>query len=176
MDETLEKLRYPVGQFQVPEKIGRDQIEEWIGVIAAFPARLYREVKDLSDEELGFRYRPGGWTIRQIVHHCADSHMNCFIRFKLALTEGTPTVKPYSEQLWAELPDAAELSPAASLQILDGLHGRWTALLKSLGDPEWGKEFFHPETGKKTSLEVCLGFYAWHCRHHLAHVVLAKQS
>lgn len=175
MDNTLEKLRYPIGKYQKPEMIGRDQIEEWIKVIAAFPGRLGQETGALSDSEQERRYRPDGWTIRQVVHHCADSHMNSFIRFKLAMTEETPTVKPYHEGLWAQLPDAANLPLLASLRVLEGLHERWAFLMKSMDVQDWEKEFFHPETRAKTSLKACLSLYAWHCEHHLAHVVLARQ-
>src|SRR5690606_40023431 len=120
--------------------------------------------------ELAKRYRPEGWTIRQLVHHCADSHMNSFIRFKLTLTEETPTIKPYLEDLWAELPDASHLPIDSSLDVLKGLHHRWTALLKSLTEEDLKRQFIHPETNERISLETNIGIYAWNGDHHLAHM------
>ena len=175
MEENIDKLRYPVGKFQQPEQIDQSQISQWIDILEAFPERLEDEVGHISDTELERRYRPGGWTIRQVVHHCADSHMNSWIRFKLALTEETPTIKPYFEDRWAELPDTKDFPIASSLQVLTGLHARWVYLLRSLSDGDWDKEFKHPETGRLISLKTNLGIYAWHCEHHLAHVRNAKE-
>lgn len=128
----------------------------------------------LSETTLELTYRPSGWTIRQVVHHCADSHMNAFIRFKLALTEDSPTVKPYREEFWAELPDILNLPIEPSLQILEGLHQRWATLLRSFGSREWMAGYIHPEHGKHVGLDEATGEYAWHCRHHLAHIRVAK--
>ena len=167
---NLEKLRYPIGKFKKPDKINRDQINDWIMEIAKFPERLASLVQNLSPEELSFAYRPDGWIIRQVVHHCADSHMNAFIRFKLTLTEDTPTIKPYFEDRWAKLADTINTPISESLKILEGLHIRWTTLLKSLNPDDWKREFVHPEQGRRITLEENAGIYAWHCNHHLAHV------
>ena len=176
MEENIDKLRYPVGKFLNPEIVDQSQIDSWISTLETFPERLEREVLGLSDTQLEQRYRPSGWTIRQVVHHCADSHINSFMRFKLALTEETPTIKPYFEDRWAELPDTKDFPIISSLQLLGGLHARWVYLLRSLSDEDWNKEFKHPETGRLISLKTNLGIYAWHCEHHLAHVRNAKQD
>ncbi|GAA5038738.1 putative metal-dependent hydrolase [Marivirga lumbricoides] len=148
-------------------------LDEFITDISSFPVRLRNEVQHLNSEQLNIPYRPGGWTIRQLVHHCADSHMNSLMRFKLALTEDQPVIKPYFEDRWAELPDSKmEIEPA--LQILEGLHARWTTLLKSLTAEQLKKVFVHPEHGTEISLEENIALYAWHCNHHLAHVVSLK--
>lgn len=174
MNADIDKLKYPIGKFQKPEGINEQQVKSWIKIIEEFPEKLNDEVKNLSDEQLEKRYRPNGWTIRQVVHHCADSHMNSFIRFKLALTEEKPTIKPYAEELWAELPDAKDLPVDSSLRILAGLHERWVYLLVNLTDQELEKLFLHPETDLLISLKTNLGIYAWHCEHHLAHVKNAR--
>ncbi|WP_270088900.1 YfiT family bacillithiol transferase [Sphingobacterium sp. SYP-B4668] len=172
----LDKLKYPIGKFQPPAHIDSAQIEEWIKIIESFPKKLHSEVDYLTDRELEKQYRPNGWTIKQIVHHCADSHMNCLIRFKLALTEDTPTIKPYFENLWAELSDSQNYPIQSSLKILEGLHERWTNLLRGLSDSDLEKEFLHPETSRRISLKTNIGIYAWHCGHHLTHIINAKQS
>jgi hypothetical protein len=130
---------------------------------------LRRAVNGLSDNQLDTPYRPDGWTVRQVVHHVADSHMNSFIRFRLALTEENPTIKPYAEGLWAELPDAKGPLVEASLCLVDCLHQRWTALLRTLSPEQWTRTFRHPESGVM-SLDKALGIYAWHSRHHVAHI------
>jgi hypothetical protein len=174
MEKDVEKLKYPIGKFQTPIRMERIQIQDWIKVIEEFPKKLNNEVKDLIEIELEKQYRPGGWTIQQVVNHCADSHMNSFIRFKLALTENTPTIKPYFENLWAELPDARDFPVESSLKILEGLHQRWINLLRSLSDVDLDRQFKHPETNELISLKINIGIYAWHCEHHLAHVKNAK--
>ncbi|TYP97079.1 DinB family protein [Sphingobacterium allocomposti] len=176
MENNIDTRRYPIGKFQKPEIITTQTIARWIDSIESFPARLNKEVNGLTDRELAKRYRPEGWTIRQLVHHCADSHMNSFIRFKLTLTEETPTIKPYLEDLWTELPDASHLPIDSSLDVLKGLHRRWTALLKSLTEEDLKRQFIHPETNERISLETNIGIYAWHGDHHLAHIVHAKRS
>jgi hypothetical protein len=176
MERDIEKLKYPIGKFQTPIPMDKIQIENWIKVIEEFPKKLNNEVKDLTEIALKKQYRPDGWTIKQVVNHCADSHMNSFVRFKLALTENTPTIKPYFENLWAELPDAKDFPIESSLNILEGLHERWINLLKSLSDTDLERQFKHPETNKLISLKTNIGIYAWHCEHHLAHVKNAKLS
>lgn len=166
----IEKLKYPIGKFEKPEEITSDQIENWISEISVFPSRMVEVVKDLSDVRLDWNYRPEGWTIRQVIHHCADSHMNAFIRFKLCLTEDTPTIKPYLQDKWAELPDGSGSTITDSLKILEGLHSRWTLLLKLLNTDDLKREFQHPEYNKKISVAENISLYAWHCNHHLAHI------
>lgn len=171
----LQQLKYPIGSFQRPSNITRDQISEWIDTIEQFPALLKKETQDLNQGQLLWQYRPEGWTILQVVHHCADSHMNALIRFKLALTEENPTIRPYNESAWAKLPDGNEAPIALSLTLLTNLHARWTILLKHLSPQDFERTFFHPEYQKSFRLDVNLALYAWHCGHHLAHVKQAKQ-
>ncbi|MFD2598562.1 YfiT family bacillithiol transferase [Sphingobacterium corticis] len=176
MEDNIEKLKYPIGRFRHPERIDRNDIREWIQTIKDFPAKIHKEVAHLTKEELAKQYRPNGWTISQVVNHCADSHMNSFIRFKLTLTENTPTIKPYFENVWAELSDSKYYPVRSSLLILEGLHERWVNLMESLSDEDLEKEFLHPENKEKISLKTNIGIYAWHCEHHLAHIVNAKQN
>lgn len=176
MEKDIEKLKYPIGKFKKPENITKEHIGNWLRIIDEFPAELNNEVKGLTEKELEKQYRPNGWTIKQVVNHCADSHMNSLIRFKLALTEETPTIKPYFENLWAELPDSKDYPIGDSLKILEGLHARWTTLLKHLNENDLERALFHPETKEKIPLKTNIGIYAWHCQHHLAHVINAKQN
>ena len=174
-NSELDNLRFPIGHFTKPEKYTKAVLEQYIQTIADFPSKLKQEVAHLSNEQLETPYRPEGWTIRQVVHHCADSHMNSFIRFKLALTEDKPTIKPYFEDRWAELPDSKNMPIASSLQLLEGLHFRWTVLLKSLSDENLERKFIHPEHGNEIALKENIGVYAWHCEHHLAHITELKK-
>ena len=170
------KLKYPIGKFNRPDRIDSKQIEMWIREIELFPDRLKLITEKLTEEELKLSYRPGGWTIQQLVHHCADSHMNSFIRFKLSLTEENPTIKPYFEDRWAEMPDYSLVDTKESLKIIEGLHVRWVILLKSLDFSDLKREFIHPEYGKRFTVGENIGIYAWHSNHHLAHIKLALQS
>lgn len=176
MKEALEKSRYPIGKFVCPDEISDALFQEWLQKIADFPDLLKEEVQNLSEEALRNTYREEGWTIAQLVHHCADSHLNSFIRFKLALTESDPTIKPYLEDQWALLPDASIVSIGYSLLILEGLHARWAALLANLTDEMRNRTFVHPETKQRISLRINTGIYAWHGEHHLAHIRLAKKN
>ncbi|HZQ54329.1 MAG TPA: bacillithiol transferase BstA [Bryobacteraceae bacterium] len=169
MDASEEQLRYPIGGYQSPAEIGQDQRELWLADIATLPRKLRTAVSDLSEEQLDTPYRPGGWTVRQVVHHLADSHLNSYQRFRLAVTEQSPLIKPYDEAAWAELPDAKTAPVTYSLSLLDGLHARWIALLRSLDESAFARTFRHPELGEKR-LDWTLGLYAWHCRHHVAHI------
>ncbi len=162
-------LRYPIGHFEAPDALTLAHVEAWIDELEAFPAVLRAVVEDWSDERLAVPYRPGGWCTRQVVHHLADSHVNSYVRFKWALTEDRPTIKAYFEERWAELPDSNELPIAVSLDLLDALHGRWGALLRALDETALAREFVHPESGP-VRLDVNIGIYAWHGRHHLAHI------
>ncbi|BDD11277.1 putative metal-dependent hydrolase [Fulvitalea axinellae] len=169
----MEHLRFPIGHFHAPEMIIPSDIEQWIEDIEKFPMLLTEELIGLSQEQLEWSYRPDGWSIRQLTHHCADSHMNSFIRFKLALTEDKPVIKPYEEALWAKLPDN-ESDVTESLFILKGLHARWVQLLKNLSYKDLDREFVHPENGQTVSVAENIGIYAWHGKHHLEHIRLAK--
>jgi uncharacterized damage-inducible protein DinB len=165
----MEDLRYPIGKFSVEGEIAADRRQDWISQIAEAPSLLRSALSGLSDEQLATPYRPGGWTLRQLAHHMPDSHMNSYVRFRLALTEDEPTIKPYHEDRWAELDDARTAPVAVSLALLDFLHTRWVLLLRSLSDADWQRTFRHPERGLMT-LERNLALYAWHGRHHIAHV------
>ncbi|MCC3373315.1 YfiT family bacillithiol transferase [Cohnella sp. REN36] len=163
-------LRYPIGAFAHEGDITPAQRSLWIQDIAELPARLNEAVRGLGDAQLDTPYREGGWTARQVVHHVGDSHMNSLIRFKLALTEDLPTIKPYEEQLWAELADTRALPIEPSLTLLAALHLRWVALLESMGEAEFARSFYHPGSGETIRLDRALGTYAWHGRHHTAHI------
>lgn len=161
--------RYPIGPFRAPETPTPAERAAWIGEIAILPSHLREVVEDRTDRQLDTFYREGGWTVRQVVHHLPDSHLNAYLRFKLALTEEAPTIRPYDEAAWAALPDAA--GPVAdSLDLLDALHRRWTALLETMDEAAFRRTYVHPEHGRVFTLETALALYAWHGRHHLAHV------
>ena len=166
----IEKLKFPIGKCPKIDDVSTNDLETWIAIIESFPSKLKNLTSNLSVEELNWIYRPKGWSIKQVVHHCADSHINSLIRFKLALTEDVPTIKPYEEQLWAELSDGNSNDISSSIQIIEGVHARWVLLLKSLGGKELKRQFFHPANLKISSLEETIGVYAWHCNHHLAHI------
>ena len=168
--ENNDNLKYPIGKFQKPTLIDKRNIENWISIIEDFPKKLNIEINNLEEKDFEKQYRPNGWTVRQIINHCADSHMNSLIRFKLALTEQRPVIKPYLEDLWAELSDTKVIPVKSSLMILEGLHERWVYLLNSLSNEDLERQFEHPETGELISLKMNIGIYAWHCEHHLAHI------
>jgi uncharacterized damage-inducible protein DinB len=167
-------LRYPIGKFQRPSSSTAEDRRRRIEEIAGLPAALRAAVDGLSPEQLDTPYRPGGWTVRQLVHHVPDSHINAYVRFRLALTEDTPRIKPYEEARWAELPDARSLPPDVSLALLDALHDRWVTLLSALPGDAWARGIDHPENGPMT-LDVLLAMYAWHGRHHVAHVTALRE-
>ena len=169
----MEALRYPVGRFDPKVDVPHEQRASLIDSIAAVPSKMRAAVKGLSDTQLDTPYREGGWTIRQVVHHVPDSHMNAYIRFKLALTEDVPTIKTYDEAEWAKLADAA--APIeTSLVILDALHQRWVVLLRSLSEADYERNLNHPEWGRWT-LGTLLRQYEWHGRHHLAHITNLRE-
>lgn len=166
---TDKDLRFPIGPFVAPAVVSAATVAGWIDDIAALPAALAAAVAPLSAAQLEVPYRPGGWCSRQVIHHLGDSHLNSIIRFKWALTEDCPTIKTYHEERWAELPDYRDYPVADALAFLAALHGRWVVLLRSLGPDEWARTFAHPEWGT-VRLDVNTGIYAWHGRHHLAHI------
>jgi hypothetical protein len=171
---TETDLRYPVGKWERPENLTDAERASGIQLLEEMPAKARAAVAGLNDQQLDTPYRPGGWTVRQTIHHLADSHFNAFTRVKLALTEDTPTIKPYLEARWAELPDSKG-PVAASLEILDGLHSRWTALFRSLAPADWSRGYIHPEHGRKLSLDQTLSLYSWHSRHHVAHITALRE-
>ncbi len=161
--------RYPIGKFGFEGALSEAQRKRFIDDIEQAPAALRVATKDLSSQQLDTPYREGGWTVRQVAHHVPDSHMNAYVRFKLALTENEPTIKPYAEDRWAELADTQSTPLEVSFALLDSLHNRWVRLLRSLKPEDWKRTFRHPELGL-VSLEKNLALYSWHGRHHVAHI------
>ena len=170
----MEDLRYPIGKFSVEGEITAARRAEWIEQIAAAPVQLRAALRGLSEEQIATPYRPGGWTLRQLAHHVPDSHLNSYVRFRWALTEEEPTIKAYFEDRWAELPDARTAPVEISLRLLECLHARWVGLLRSLDDTQWKRTFRHPELGL-ISLEKNAALYAWHGRHHVAHITSLRE-
>lgn len=168
----MDDPRFPIGEFEHGFDHSVEARDERIASIEELPAKLSAAVSGLDDTRLDTPYRDGGWTVRQLVHHIADSHANAYNRFKLALTEDSPTIKPYHESLWAELADS-KLPVDVLLKIIDGLHSRWAALLRSMTDADFQREFVHPETGV-WKLEAALALYAWHSQHHTAHITALR--
>jgi hypothetical protein len=168
-------LRYPIGKFQWPATVTPAEREQAVQEIEAAPALLRQAVAGLSEVQLETPYRPEGWTVRQLVHHVADSHMNSYIRFRLALTENEPAIKPYDEKLWAKLPDAASAPLEISFQLLEGLHRRWVLLLRSFQEADWARTFKHPEMGNTIRLDGTAMLYSWHSRHHTAHITSLRR-
>ncbi len=169
-------LRYPVGKFEWPASVTPQQRQTAISEIAATPENMCTAVANLNDAQLDTPYRPEGWTVRQVVHHIADSHMNAYVRFRLTLTEDEPTIKPYLEARWAELPDARTSPVDVSLQLLETLHHRWVLLLRSMSDQEFARAYRHPEfPGRLLPLDTVALMYAWHGRHHVGHVTALRQ-
>ena len=172
----LDTLRYPLGRFaRVTVPLARDAREAYIATLDDAPARFRDLVAGLSDAQLDTPYRPGGWTIRQVIHHVPDSHMNAYIRTKLAVTEDNPRITTYEEQLWAEFPEAKHGPVEVSLALLDALHRRWVAFLRALPESEFGRTFQHKEWGGMT-VDEAMAMYAWHSRHHAAHIELALRA
>ncbi len=164
-------LRYPIGRMAVPDTpVGARQRDEWIQTIETLPRRLRHAVEGLTAEQWGTHYRPGGWTVRQVVHHLADSHMNAYVRVKLALTEEHPTIKPYDEIAWAALPDNEATKPEVSLALLEALHTRWAIVWRTMSPDDYQRTLVHPEHGRSFTLGHLLGQYAWHSDHHLRHI------
>lgn len=170
----MEDLRFPIGRFRAPTEISTEDRTRFIEEIAATPEHLRRAVAGLSDEQLDTPYRPEGWTVRQLVHHIPDSHLNAYIRFKLALTEDEPTIKPYLEDRWARLADTQTTPVEVSLELLELLHVRWVNLLNTLSDEDFARKFRHPENGLMT-LSGTLALYAWHGKHHVAHITSLRE-
>lgn len=169
-----EDLQYPIGKFTAKESYTSQELSQYLQRITALPDKLEAAVRNLSVTQLDTPYRDGGWTVRQVVHHVADSHMNAYIRTKWTLTEKAPLIKAYLEKGWAETPET-KADPALSLSLLKSLHEKWITLLKRLKPEELKKSFTHPETSKQVSLETLMGLYAWHGDHHVAHITSLKK-
>ena len=167
-------LRYPIGEFKFEAPLAQDQRQASIEKIEQTPARMRAAVAGLNDEQLDTPYRPEGWTVRQVVHHVPESHLNSYIRFKLAITEDEPVIKPYFEDRWAELDDARQAPIALSLDLLETLHGRWVWFLRSLKEKDWQRTFRHTELGV-VNLDKTVALYAWHGQHHVAHITSLRE-
>ncbi|MBS1814782.1 MAG: putative metal-dependent hydrolase [Acidobacteria bacterium] len=175
VDAALEALRYPIGRFKRPETVTLTDRETAIGALAELPENLRHALEDLDDEQLDTPYRDGGWTVRALTHHIADSHMTAFSRIRFALTEDAPTVKAYSEDAWAKLHDSQAAPAIWSVQLLEALHARWVMLLQGLSDAEWQRTFVHPERPHPLTIETSVLIYAWHSRHHVAHITHLRE-
>jgi hypothetical protein len=174
----IETLRYPVGPMERPKTpLDSSARAAYLRTIEELPSRIRALVSGLTDQQLDTPYRPGGWTIRQVIHHVPDSHLNAYIRMKLAVTEDVPTIKTYEEARWAELPDAKTGPIAMSVDLLDALHRRWVAFLRAMPETAYRKPYVHPELGR-VPIDEAIAMYAWHCRHHAAHIeqALSRRS
>lgn len=165
-----DKLKYPIGHAKLPAKISTSDIENWIQTIEEFPSKLDKLTSNLTEDQLDTPYREDGWTIRQVIHHCADSHQHSYTRFKWALTEENPVIKAYYEERWAELNDGKTAPISLSINVLKALHAKWVYFLKRLNEKELSTYFIHPSGNEKVYLNANIGIYAWHCNHHYAHI------
>lgn len=170
----MEILSYPIGKYEA-QPFSEKQLQQWLIDIQFLPQHLENAVLNLDEAQLNTPYRPEGWTVKQLIHHVADSHMNAYIRFKLGLTEENPTIKPYEEKLWAEMADTKNLPINVSLTLLHSLHARWLQVLKSIEGAQWERTVVHPEHGRQMTLWFLLGMYAWHSRHHTAHITALRE-
>ncbi|MFM6977037.1 MAG: YfiT family bacillithiol transferase [Sphingobacteriaceae bacterium] len=175
MNIDLEQLKYPIGRYQALPDANEEQTNKWMGEIAELPQKLRAAVAGLNDEQLDTAYRPDGWTLRQVVHHLADSHLNAYFRFKLALTEENPSIRPYDENLWAGCDEAKHGAIGVSLDLLENLHQRWMMALKTLKPADFERTYFHPQHQKTFNIKYLLGLYAWHGAHHVAHITETKK-
>lgn len=174
METTIENLRYPIGKYTV-QPFSQEQKEQWLLDLKFLPNELEFAIENLDEAQLVTPYREGGWTVRQLVHHVADSHINAYVRFKLGLTENNPAIKPYEEKEWATLNDVNTVPINVSLTLLHALHQRWVAAIKDIADKQWERVVFHPEHEKEMSLWYLLGMYAWHGKHHVRHVTALRE-
>lgn len=170
----MEDIRYPIGKY-IEQPFSDELLKEWLLDIQYLPQFLENALINLDEHQIDTPYREGGWTIRQVVHHVADSHMNAFIRFKLGLSEENPSIKPYDQDVWAEMPDTKNLPVNISATLLFALHRRWIELLNNIQPTEWNRTLFHPEYKKTMTLWYVLGLYAWHSRHHVAQITALRK-
>lgn len=168
--KNIELLKYPIGKPEIPKKITAALLKKWITIIELFPVKIKELTRNLSDKQLDTPYRQEGWTIRQVVHHCYDSHHNSYTRFKWTLTEDSPLIKAYDEKKWAALHDSKSAPIHLSINSLTSLHAKWVFLLRGMTTEDFSKSFIHPDGDKKVSLLEITGIYAWHCEHHFAHI------
>ncbi len=175
MDDGHEQLRYPIGRFEAPDKHYPEMQTEWIAAIEALPKWLDLCIENLDAEQLDTPYRPGGWTVAQVIHHIADSHMNGYIRLKMALTEDSPVIKPYDEKLWADLADVFIEPVNISITLLHALHRRWGQMLRNMQPSDWERNYYHPEHERYVPLWEMADQYAWHGRHHMEQVRQLRQ-
>jgi len=172
---VMEKLKYPIGRFDAEGEITEKQRESWITDIADLPSELASALEGLDDRQLDTPYRPEGWTVRQVAFHIGDSHLNSFARFKLALTEEQPTIRPYDEGAWADLPDTFKAPIELSVDFATALHARWVFLLRGMREADFARTFLHPASQSVSRLDYALGMYAWHGRHHVAHITSLRE-
>ncbi|NIJ51964.1 YfiT family bacillithiol transferase [Dyadobacter arcticus] len=166
---TLEQLKYPIGEFESQDSYTAAEVKSNIQIISALPSKFINLLSNWEDDRLNTPYRPDGWTVRQLIHHVADSHINAYTRCRLAMTEDNPTIKPYEEQLWAELPDAKTAQIELSLQLMRYVHLRWVLLLNSMDETDLARTYTHPATGRVFRLDEVIANYAWHSEHHYQH-------
>lgn len=170
MENNIERLQYPIGRYQKPDNYTPELVQEWINVLQALPSWMDACIENLDEHQLQVPYREGGWTIQQVVHHVADSHMNAYLRLKLALTEDNPTVKPYDEKAWAELADVRIVPVNVSTTLLHTIHRRMVAIMQHMKPEDWERTYFHPEHKRSFPVWEMVALYAWHSRHHTAHI------
>lgn len=175
-NQKIDEIRFPIGEFHYSDPVSDAELYEYINDMEKFTAILSKEIAGLTKEQLNTPYRDGGWTIQQLVHHIADSHMNGYIRAKLVVTEDTPAIKPYDQDRWSELEEVKISNINESIKILDALHKRWVTFLRTLTPEDFEKEYFHPEHGISISLRSSTASYGWHCRHHVAHITNLKKK
>lgn len=174
--QDLEKLKYPIGEYVYPENVDETQLKSWIDSLEKFPQQLSEVTSKLNDAQLAVPYRPGGWTVRQVIHHVADSHINAYTRVKLTLTEENPVVRPYNEEVWAELPEAKDGDIEISIAIIKAIHHRLVITLRALALADFERTYIHPAVNKQLTLSYLVGNYAWHGQHHLAHILSTLKS
>ncbi len=174
-DYTLEEMMYPIGRFVPAKSYSPDNLASWIGGIRSAPLLFDYCIENLDEAQLNTPYRPGGWTINQVVHHVADSHMNAYVRLKLALTEDNPTISPYDENLWAELPDVQQVPLNVSVTLLHALHRRWVTLLEHLREEDWTRTYYHPVNKEQMSVWQMTNQYNWHGSHHAEQIITLKK-
>lgn len=175
MQEVDETLKYPVGRYEPPAAYAKEDLEEWIAILSALPSWMDGCIQNLDYDQLRVPYRHGGWTIQQVIHHLADSHMNAYIRLKLALTEDNPTIKPYDQDAWSLLPDVEDVPVNVSVTILHAVHRRLVSLLQHMDEGAWQRTYYHPEYKKSFPLWEVVALYAWHSRHHFGHIMGLRQ-
>ncbi|WP_442591561.1 YfiT family bacillithiol transferase [Pedobacter sp. AW31-3R] len=175
MEDLIEEYAYPIGRFQAAENYTSKSLTQWIGSINSIPLLLDYCIENLDEAQLNTPYRPGGWTIVQVIHHIADSHMNAYVRCKLALTEDRPVIKPYDEKSWAELPDVNDVPVNVSITLIHALHRRWTSLLSLLKEEDLAREYYHPGDQRDVPLWQMINMYSWHGKHHAEQILALRK-